>query len=170
VLVISTLFPRPSPSFLPLGSLRQLTRYRPCKSRKVKCDETRPTCVNCQRQGETCDYSIRLNWEGRGKKKPDSDKMEMKLERHAHLGELRYRKKFMPMQLLLLYKKRRFRQSTIVQAHHSRTRLLQRRLTTLPPNSRKPPIPLMIEMMSFWGVTFWFLLILTQPPEFLAQC
>jgi hypothetical protein len=28
--------------------------------------------VNCQRQGETCDYSIRLNWDGRGKKKPDS--------------------------------------------------------------------------------------------------
>ena len=25
--------------------------------------------MNCQRQGETCDYSIRLNWEGRGKKK-----------------------------------------------------------------------------------------------------
>src|SRR5271167_2090875 len=42
---------------------------RPCKTRKVKCDEARPICVNCQRQGETCDYSIRLNWEGRGKKK-----------------------------------------------------------------------------------------------------
>lgn len=25
--------------------------------------------MNCQRQGETCDYSIRLNWEGRSKKK-----------------------------------------------------------------------------------------------------
>lgn len=45
---------------------------RPCKNRKVKCDEARPICVNCQRQGETCDYSIRLNWEGRGKKKADS--------------------------------------------------------------------------------------------------
>jgi hypothetical protein len=47
--------------------------------------------VNCQREGETCDYSIRLNWEGRGKKKPDSDKMAMELERHANLGELPYR-------------------------------------------------------------------------------
>jgi hypothetical protein len=28
--------------------------------------------VNCQRQRETCDYSIRLNWGGRGNKKPDS--------------------------------------------------------------------------------------------------
>lgn len=27
--------------------------------------------MNCQRQGETCDYSIRLNWDGRGKKKED---------------------------------------------------------------------------------------------------
>lgn len=26
--------------------------------------------MNCQRQGDTCDYSIRLNWEGRTKRKP----------------------------------------------------------------------------------------------------
>ncbi|EXJ96144.1 hypothetical protein A1O1_01270 [Capronia coronata CBS 617.96] len=43
----------------------------PCKSRKVKCGEEKPTCTNCQRQGETCDYSIRLNWDGRSKKKDD---------------------------------------------------------------------------------------------------
>ncbi|KAG9238543.1 fungal-specific transcription factor domain-containing protein [Amylocarpus encephaloides] len=42
---------------------------RPCKSRKVKCDEKRPICDNCQKQGESCDYSIRLNWESRGKNK-----------------------------------------------------------------------------------------------------
>jgi Fungal Zn(2)-Cys(6) binuclear cluster domain len=46
-------------------------RYRPCKNRKIKCDEAKPSCVNCQRQGETCDYSIRLNWDGRGKKKTE---------------------------------------------------------------------------------------------------
>lgn len=39
----------------------------PCKARKVKCGEEKPTCKNCQRQGETCDYSIRLNWAGRSK-------------------------------------------------------------------------------------------------------
>src|SRR5689334_10960507 len=33
--------------------------------------EEKPSCVNCQRQGETCDYSIRLNWDGRSKKKDD---------------------------------------------------------------------------------------------------
>jgi hypothetical protein len=27
--------------------------------------EEKPTCSNCQKQGEACDYSIRLNWEGR---------------------------------------------------------------------------------------------------------
>ena len=43
----------------------------PCKARKVKCGEEKPACVNCQRQGETCDYSIRLNWDGRNKKKDD---------------------------------------------------------------------------------------------------
>lgn len=31
--------------------------------------EERPSCATCIRQGETCDYSIRLNWEGRTKKK-----------------------------------------------------------------------------------------------------
>jgi hypothetical protein len=39
----------------------------------VKCDEAHPSCLNCQRQGETCDYSIRLNWDGRGKKKPEGN-------------------------------------------------------------------------------------------------
>ncbi|OAP55107.1 hypothetical protein AYL99_10807 [Fonsecaea erecta] len=45
----------------------------PCKSRKVKCGEEKPTCANCQRQGETCDYSIRLNWDGRNKKKEEGN-------------------------------------------------------------------------------------------------
>ncbi|KAF2133930.1 hypothetical protein P153DRAFT_372457 [Dothidotthia symphoricarpi CBS 119687] len=40
----------------------------PCKARKVKCGEEKPYCTNCERQGETCDYSIRLNWGGRAKK------------------------------------------------------------------------------------------------------
>jgi len=43
----------------------------PCKSRKVKCGEEKPGCINCQRQGEACDYSIRLNWDGRTKRKDD---------------------------------------------------------------------------------------------------
>lgn len=42
---------------------------RPCKTRKIKCGEEKPKCLNCERQGETCDYSIRLNWEGRTKRK-----------------------------------------------------------------------------------------------------
>lgn len=44
---------------------------RPCKARKVKCGEEKPRCLNCDRQGETCDYSIRLNWGGRIKNKND---------------------------------------------------------------------------------------------------
>jgi hypothetical protein len=35
----------------------------PCKQRKIKCGEEKPTCSNCVRAGETCDYSIRLNWD-----------------------------------------------------------------------------------------------------------
>lgn len=34
----------------------------PCKNRKIKCGEEKPNCLNCERQGDTCDYSIRLNW------------------------------------------------------------------------------------------------------------
>ena len=47
----------------------ELTLIRPCKTRKIKCGEEKPKCQNCERQGETCDYSIRLNWEGRTKRK-----------------------------------------------------------------------------------------------------
>jgi hypothetical protein len=37
----------------------------------VVSGEEKPSCLNCQRQGETCDYSIRLNWDGRNKRKDD---------------------------------------------------------------------------------------------------
>ncbi|KAH6671053.1 fungal-specific transcription factor domain-containing protein [Halenospora varia] len=61
--------PRPKRAGAPEPKRRSRTGCWPCKTRKVKCDEARPICVNCQRQGETCDYSIRLNWDGRGKNK-----------------------------------------------------------------------------------------------------
>ena len=32
--------------------------------------EEKPSCSNCDRQGEPCDYSIRLNWGGRTKREP----------------------------------------------------------------------------------------------------
>ncbi|KAJ9503543.1 hypothetical protein H2202_000682 [Exophiala xenobiotica] len=41
------------------------------RSRNGCCGEEKPACANCQRQGEACDYSIRLNWDGRSKKKED---------------------------------------------------------------------------------------------------
>ena len=34
--------------------------------------EEKPRCLNCERQGETCDYSIRLNWGGHTKRNPDN--------------------------------------------------------------------------------------------------
>lgn len=53
-----------------LKSCRRLMAVnRPCKTKKVKCGEEKPGCLNCERQGEPCDYSIRLNWEGRTKRK-----------------------------------------------------------------------------------------------------
>jgi hypothetical protein len=38
----------------------------PCKARKVKCGEEKPECSNCLRQGEKCDYGVRLNWSHAG--------------------------------------------------------------------------------------------------------
>ncbi|SCU86094.1 LAMI_0D00386g1_1 [Lachancea mirantina] len=37
-----------------------------CKRSKIKCDETKPKCLNCLKKGSTnCDYSIVLVWGGR---------------------------------------------------------------------------------------------------------
>ncbi|TGO43975.1 hypothetical protein BCON_0683g00040 [Botryotinia convoluta] len=65
--------PRPKKVGAPEPKRRSRNGCWPCKARKVKCDETRPTCVNCSKLNEICDYSIRLNWEGRGKKRAQSD-------------------------------------------------------------------------------------------------
>ena len=51
-----------------IPALSILINGRPCKHRKIKCGEEKPHCLNCQRNGEKCDYSIVLNWQGRNKK------------------------------------------------------------------------------------------------------
>ncbi|KAF1981855.1 hypothetical protein K402DRAFT_415255 [Aulographum hederae CBS 113979] len=65
--------PRPKREGAPSPKRRSRNGCWPCKARKVKCGEEKPRCVNCERQGETCDYSIRLNWGGRTKKKPEDE-------------------------------------------------------------------------------------------------
>ena len=35
--------------------------------------EEKPECLNCTRQGETCDYRIRLNWDGRSRNKDNGN-------------------------------------------------------------------------------------------------
>ncbi|KAI0906373.1 fungal-specific transcription factor domain-containing protein [Ustulina deusta] len=64
--------PRPKKPGAPEPKRRSRNGCWPCKNRKIKCGEEHPACVNCQRTGETCDYSIRLNWEGRRGKQADS--------------------------------------------------------------------------------------------------
>ncbi|KAI0139191.1 hypothetical protein GGR57DRAFT_496228 [Xylariaceae sp. FL1272] len=65
--------PRPRKSDAPEPKRRSRNGCWPCKNRKVKCGEEHPACLNCQRTGETCDYSIRLNWDGRrGKQAGDA--------------------------------------------------------------------------------------------------
>ncbi|OJJ45876.1 hypothetical protein ASPZODRAFT_68948 [Penicilliopsis zonata CBS 506.65] len=61
--------PRPKRPGAPEPKRRSRKGCWPCKARKVKCGEEKPACLNCQRQGDACDYSIRLNWEGRTKRK-----------------------------------------------------------------------------------------------------
>ncbi|KAK2798839.1 hypothetical protein FQN50_008700 [Emmonsiellopsis sp. PD_5] len=64
--------PRPKKDGAPEPKRRSRNGCWPCKARKIKCGEEKPFCLNCHRQGETCDYSIRLNWEGRVKRKSGS--------------------------------------------------------------------------------------------------
>ncbi|KFY93990.1 hypothetical protein V498_04092, partial [Pseudogymnoascus sp. VKM F-4517 (FW-2822)] len=63
--------PRPKKPGAPEPKKRSRNGCWPCKARKVKCDEAHPTCLSCQRQNEVCDYSVRLNWDGRGKRKAE---------------------------------------------------------------------------------------------------
>ncbi|KAI7283889.1 hypothetical protein KC345_g2676 [Hortaea werneckii] len=57
--------PRPKKEGTGEPKKRSRTGCWPCKARKVKCGEEKPVCTNCAKSGETCDYSIKLNWGGR---------------------------------------------------------------------------------------------------------
>ncbi|KAL8694182.1 MAG: hypothetical protein Q9218_001125 [Villophora microphyllina] len=61
--------PRPKKAGGPEPKTRSRNGCWPCKNRKIKCGEEKPQCLNCERAAETCDYSIRLNWDGRNKRK-----------------------------------------------------------------------------------------------------
>ncbi|KAK1084643.1 hypothetical protein LTR48_005266 [Friedmanniomyces endolithicus] len=63
--------PRPKKETATEPKTRSRKGCWPCKSRKVKCGEERPACANCVKSSEACDYSIRLNWGGRGKRDQD---------------------------------------------------------------------------------------------------
>jgi hypothetical protein len=65
--------PRPKNPDGPEPKKRSRNGCWPCKSKKVKCGEEKPRCLNCERGGIPCDYSIRLQWEGRVKRKHESD-------------------------------------------------------------------------------------------------
>jgi hypothetical protein len=64
--------PRPKKEGAGEPKKRSRTGCWPCKARKVKCGEEKPSCQNCLKAGETCDYSIRLNWGGRSRKDKDA--------------------------------------------------------------------------------------------------
>jgi hypothetical protein len=65
--------PRPKKEGAGEPKKRSRTGCWPCKARKVKCGEEKPSCQNCVKAGETCDYSIRLNWGGRSRKDKDAN-------------------------------------------------------------------------------------------------
>ncbi|AOW02719.1 YALI0C11858p [Yarrowia lipolytica CLIB122] len=41
---------------------RSKTGCLTCRRRRVKCDEARPTCMNCIKAGRKCDYNMRLSF------------------------------------------------------------------------------------------------------------
>lgn len=65
--------PRPKKEGAGEPKKRSRTGCWPCKARKVKCGEEKPACQNCVKAGETCDYSIRLNWGGRSRKDKEAN-------------------------------------------------------------------------------------------------
>ncbi|RAL02461.1 Zn(II)2Cys6 transcription factor [Aspergillus ibericus CBS 121593] len=65
--------PRPRRPGAPEPKRRSRKGCWPCKARKVKCGEEKPSCLNCRRQNEPCDYSIRLNWGGRTRRTSSVD-------------------------------------------------------------------------------------------------
>lgn len=56
-----------------------------CVCSSVCSGEEKPSCLNCQRQGDVCDYSIRLNWEGRTKRNPAAESPGSQSS-NSHLG------------------------------------------------------------------------------------
>ncbi|KAL4907390.1 hypothetical protein BDW74DRAFT_149067 [Aspergillus multicolor] len=65
--------PRPRRPGAPEPKRRSRKGCWPCKARKIKCGEEKPACLNCRRQNESCDYSLRLNWGGRTRRRPCVD-------------------------------------------------------------------------------------------------
>ncbi|KAL2808026.1 fungal-specific transcription factor domain-containing protein [Aspergillus granulosus] len=65
--------PRPRRPGAPEPKRRSRKGCWPCKAKKVKCGEEKPSCLNCRRQNEPCDYSLRLNWGGRTRRKSSVD-------------------------------------------------------------------------------------------------
>lgn len=63
--------PRPKKPGAPEPKRRSRNGCWPCKRRRIKCTEERPACGQCIKSSETCDYSLRLNWNGREKRSSD---------------------------------------------------------------------------------------------------
>ncbi|KAL8944506.1 MAG: hypothetical protein Q9216_000416 [Gyalolechia sp. 2 TL-2023] len=78
--------PRPKKPGGPEPKTRSRNGCWPCKNRKIKCGEEKPACQNCERAAETCDYSIRLNWEGRNKRKAGGTTPEPSFIVDTHAG------------------------------------------------------------------------------------
>ncbi|RAK73795.1 Zn(II)2Cys6 transcription factor [Aspergillus fijiensis CBS 313.89] len=55
--------PPPEPPQPPKPKVRSRAGCNTCRRRRVKCDETHPTCMRCRRSGYACSYEVRLQWE-----------------------------------------------------------------------------------------------------------
>ncbi|PLN75247.1 hypothetical protein BDW42DRAFT_42300 [Aspergillus taichungensis] len=79
--------PRPRRPGAPDPKRRSRKGCWPCKARKVKCGEEKPACLNCRRQNEKCDYSIRLNWGGRARRPSAVDSPNSQSSGHSAHGQ-----------------------------------------------------------------------------------
>jgi Fungal Zn(2)-Cys(6) binuclear cluster domain len=73
ILIGANVLPRPTPVCSQPKKLANPSRKRnfshktrsgcdTCKTRHIKCDETRPVCIRCQKAGFTCNYNVPKAW------------------------------------------------------------------------------------------------------------
>ncbi|CDK27140.1 unnamed protein product [Kuraishia capsulata CBS 1993] len=60
---------------MPPTRTKRYTGCWTCKARAIKCDENKPSCINCRFSGNSCEgFGVKLSWQNNSKGRPQFDK------------------------------------------------------------------------------------------------